>query len=167
MLQSMLADRFRLAFHRETKELPVYNLVAAKGGLKIVAAKEGGCITFDPKNPLAPPRPGETPPRVCGGVRMSRNSMEAYGISMTALSSDLSDSAGAHGNRQNRLRGNIRRSSRIRSRRGHCRRWASRAAGRPRGAVDLHRLTGTTGTQSRILQRPGRGAGSRSYGKAL
>jgi uncharacterized protein (TIGR03435 family) len=31
MLQSLLADRFKLALHRETRELPVYNLVAAKG----------------------------------------------------------------------------------------------------------------------------------------
>src|SRR5262245_56511116 len=35
MLQSLLADRFRLQLHRETKELPVYALVASKGGLKL------------------------------------------------------------------------------------------------------------------------------------
>lgn len=32
MVQGLLADRFKLAFHRETKELPVYALVVAKGG---------------------------------------------------------------------------------------------------------------------------------------
>ena len=32
MLQSLLADRFKLALHRETKELPVYELVPGKGG---------------------------------------------------------------------------------------------------------------------------------------
>ena len=32
MLQKMLADRFGLALHRETKEIPVYNLVLVKMG---------------------------------------------------------------------------------------------------------------------------------------
>ena len=34
MLQALLADRFKLAVHRETKELPVYALVIGKGGAK-------------------------------------------------------------------------------------------------------------------------------------
>ena len=35
MLRSMLADRFKLTVHRETKELPVYALVIAKSGFKL------------------------------------------------------------------------------------------------------------------------------------
>ena len=35
MLQTLLADRFRLQVHRETKELPVYELIAAKRGTKL------------------------------------------------------------------------------------------------------------------------------------
>jgi uncharacterized protein (TIGR03435 family) len=35
MLQALLADRFKLRVHHETRELPVYALVVAKGGLKI------------------------------------------------------------------------------------------------------------------------------------
>jgi uncharacterized protein (TIGR03435 family) len=35
MLQAVLADRFKLRVHHETRELPVYALVVAKGGLKI------------------------------------------------------------------------------------------------------------------------------------
>jgi uncharacterized protein (TIGR03435 family) len=34
MLGPLLAERFRLAFHRETRELPVYTLVVAKKGPK-------------------------------------------------------------------------------------------------------------------------------------
>lgn len=34
MLKALLADRFQMKFHRETKEFPVYGLVVAKGGLK-------------------------------------------------------------------------------------------------------------------------------------
>ncbi len=35
MFKSLLADRFHLVLHRETKELPVYDLVVAKGGSKL------------------------------------------------------------------------------------------------------------------------------------
>jgi uncharacterized protein (TIGR03435 family) len=35
MEQNLLADRFRLRFHRDTKEVQVYALVVAKNGLKI------------------------------------------------------------------------------------------------------------------------------------
>jgi bla regulator protein BlaR1 len=45
MLQSLLADRFKLMLRRETRTLPVYELVTADGGLKIAPMKEGECIT--------------------------------------------------------------------------------------------------------------------------
>ncbi len=35
MLLPLLADRFNLKYHRETRELPIYALVVAKGGLKM------------------------------------------------------------------------------------------------------------------------------------
>ena len=41
MLRALLADRFRLSLHSETKELPVYELVTDKNGSKIHAAKDG------------------------------------------------------------------------------------------------------------------------------
>jgi len=37
MLQNLLADRFQLRFHRETKELPVYLLAVDKNGSKLTA----------------------------------------------------------------------------------------------------------------------------------
>ena len=40
MMQTMLADRFKLEFHRETKTLPEYALVIAKGGPKLQEASE-------------------------------------------------------------------------------------------------------------------------------
>jgi uncharacterized protein (TIGR03435 family) len=41
-LQALLADRFQLKIHRETKELQVYALTVGKGGSKIQTAKEDG-----------------------------------------------------------------------------------------------------------------------------
>jgi uncharacterized protein (TIGR03435 family) len=39
MLQSLLEDRFKLAFHRETREETMYELVVARGGAKLTQAK--------------------------------------------------------------------------------------------------------------------------------
>jgi len=41
MIKSLLADRFHVAVHRETKQVPGYELVIAKDGPRISAAKEG------------------------------------------------------------------------------------------------------------------------------
>jgi uncharacterized protein (TIGR03435 family) len=42
MVQALLADRFQLAVHNETRELPIYNLVVAKGGPKLGAVQSNG-----------------------------------------------------------------------------------------------------------------------------
>jgi bla regulator protein blaR1 len=39
MIQALLKERFQLQFHRETKELPTYALVVAKGGAKFHEAE--------------------------------------------------------------------------------------------------------------------------------
>jgi uncharacterized protein (TIGR03435 family) len=40
MMQTLLADRFKLAIHRETKEMPIYELVTGKNGPKLKASAE-------------------------------------------------------------------------------------------------------------------------------
>ena len=49
MLQTLLAERFQLKLHRETKELPVYVLGVSKTGAKLTESKA------DPDAPAAPP----------------------------------------------------------------------------------------------------------------
>ena len=40
MLQALLADRFRLKVHFETRELPVFDLVVARGGPKLLSSDQ-------------------------------------------------------------------------------------------------------------------------------
>jgi uncharacterized protein (TIGR03435 family) len=47
MLGPLLAERFHLALHRETRELPVFELVVAKGGPKFKAG-DGGALSMSP-----------------------------------------------------------------------------------------------------------------------
>jgi uncharacterized protein (TIGR03435 family) len=42
MVQALLADRFHLAVHQETRELPIYALMVAKGGPKFLGTKADG-----------------------------------------------------------------------------------------------------------------------------
>jgi uncharacterized protein (TIGR03435 family) len=55
MVQTLLADRFRLAIRRETKEMPVYALVVGKGGPKLQRAdiEEKDCAVASAAPPAA------------------------------------------------------------------------------------------------------------------
>lgn len=44
-LQALLADRFQLKFHHESKEMPTYVLVTTKAGFKLKPATDQGCST--------------------------------------------------------------------------------------------------------------------------
>jgi len=65
MLQSLLADRFRLRLRREVRLLPVYALSVANEGLKIAAVKDGECIP--PKEVRWDLVDLEAPLFICGG----------------------------------------------------------------------------------------------------
>jgi uncharacterized protein (TIGR03435 family) len=58
MLQNLLAERFKLALHHETKELPMYALVVGKGGPKLKEAVEEDATTPQGAPPPPPPPPG-------------------------------------------------------------------------------------------------------------
>jgi uncharacterized protein (TIGR03435 family) len=70
MLQPILADRFHLVFHFETRTLPAYALVVAKSGAKLKQI-EPGTLPSGLKDP--------------GGIDMSRNETTATGVSMVPL----------------------------------------------------------------------------------
>ena len=47
MLQTLLEDRFHLKVHRETREIPVYELTVARAGLKLKAFQKDSCVPID------------------------------------------------------------------------------------------------------------------------
>lgn len=70
MMQSLLADRFQLKFHREKREQAIYNLLLAKTGAKLPEPKEGGCLAIDQDSLPVPPTKGRGPIMYpCGNVR--------------------------------------------------------------------------------------------------
>jgi uncharacterized protein (TIGR03435 family) len=78
MLQALLEGRFQLKIHRETRDLPVYALVAAKGGLKLPSPKEGGCIDSPADaapewagGRMAPPGRAPSAPALCGSAAIA------------------------------------------------------------------------------------------------
>ncbi len=86
MLRGVLEDRFKLKTHWETREVPVYELTVAKGGLKLPAAKDGACIPQTPD--MVPPAPlgrGQAPTLFCGGfhVPLSGKGSGLYAESLT------------------------------------------------------------------------------------
>jgi len=87
MLQALLADRFKLTLHRETKQLPIYALAIAENGPKIQEAKPGdtyanGIKGFDG-------RPGGP-----GNIRMGRGMLTGQALSMADFVRALSELLG-------------------------------------------------------------------------
>lgn len=87
MVQSLLADRFKLALHSETKELPVYALVIGKSGLKLQEAKPGDTY----------PNGIHGPDGHAGGaglMHMQRGQLTAQALPMEELTQLLSQQLG-------------------------------------------------------------------------
>jgi uncharacterized protein (TIGR03435 family) len=81
MVQSMLEDRFQLKAHVETRDMPVYNLVVAKDGLKLKASAD-----------QTPPAPIALFGQLCGTVPAAPTalpSLPAPGADMTQFMSQL------------------------------------------------------------------------------
>jgi uncharacterized protein (TIGR03435 family) len=99
MLQSLLEDRFHLKFHRETRELPAYALVAARTSPRLTPAKEGGCAEPTANAPvdwaggkMAPSDVGTTALPQCGNPRVM---LRPFGAQMQARKVRMADLAKA------------------------------------------------------------------------
>lgn len=83
MLQSMLADRCKAVVHHESKEVPVYDLVVAKGGPKFKPAETSDATALKQKHPGGGSMIG-------GGMAAQRpNGTQFYGVSMTWLAETM------------------------------------------------------------------------------
>jgi uncharacterized protein (TIGR03435 family) len=92
MLQAMLADRFKLVLHHDTKELWEYALVAAKNGHKL---KETTAPAFDPATAGPPPPPGSNAPMPKGSIRMTgRGDLTVTGVGIEQFADVLSRQLG-------------------------------------------------------------------------
>jgi bla regulator protein BlaR1 len=83
MLQMILEDRFKLKVHRETREVPVYELTVAKGGLKLPHTVPGSCVPEELWNLAIPPKPGDKPLCLMGMRRTSGANVTIWARGMT------------------------------------------------------------------------------------
>ena len=79
MLRALLADRFKLAVHTETKDVPVYALTPAKTGLKITAVTDVDCPKYE--NDKLP----------CGSFFMGPTELGGRNVSMSFFAEALSN----------------------------------------------------------------------------
>ena len=93
MLQSMVADRFQLKLHRETKQVAVYNLAPLRAGSKLPEAKDS-CVPRDQIAQQPPPPPGAPAPVICGGFIMDGSHLEGRRIAAPLLANALSEMLG-------------------------------------------------------------------------
>jgi uncharacterized protein (TIGR03435 family) len=104
MLQALIRDRFKFAAHRESREMPIYALLAVGNGSKLPAAT-GNCVVSLPNSPPPPPpAPGQAeapikgasqpPPVLCGGFLMDGSRLEGRKISMAQFTGALSNMLG-------------------------------------------------------------------------
>ena len=117
LLKSLLADRFKLAAHKESREFPVYDLMLARADGKLgpalkpvpadcaamIAARGRGGRPGGPggagerggpggpgagaRGPIAPPEPGQ--PMPCGMMRFGPGNMVSGGTDVAQIASSL------------------------------------------------------------------------------
>jgi uncharacterized protein (TIGR03435 family) len=98
MLQAVLKDRFHLRVARVDKEMPVYDLVIAKGGFKLKDA--------DPNNPYVGGLKGPDGVPKAGMMLTMQGQMIGQGIPMSRLATNLSYQVGRSVVDKTRLTGN-------------------------------------------------------------
>ena len=100
MLRAMLADRFKFQAHMETRELPIYSLVLARGDGKLgpkLTRSTTDCAALSaaargrPGGPPPMPAPGQ--PMVCG-MRIGPGNISAGGTPLAQVATSLANFVG-------------------------------------------------------------------------
>jgi len=89
MLQALLAERFKLTLHRDTKEHAIYALVAGKGGPKLKPADAS--MAPPPPPGVAPPPPDKTGGMPRGAIMMQIDPAGAHLKAPSATLANLAD----------------------------------------------------------------------------
>jgi len=95
MMQALLAERFQLAVHTESREAPIYTLVFARNDQKLgpkIHPSTTDCAALArgrQSQPGPPPMPAFGEPMLCG-MRMGPGTLSAGNVTMTALAANLS-----------------------------------------------------------------------------
>ncbi len=97
MLQNLLAERFKLSLHRETKQVPVYELTVANGGPTLQHPEDICSLPGDPKNT----GPSVKPP--CEIV-VRNGTMASFAAGLTILDRPVIDKTEITGTFEFRLR---------------------------------------------------------------
>jgi uncharacterized protein (TIGR03435 family) len=85
MVQSLLENRFKLKSHTETRELPLYELVVAKGGARVKLSEDP-----TPAASLVGGGGGRGGVLPRGGIRIGNNDFEAAAQSISILAAAMS-----------------------------------------------------------------------------
>jgi uncharacterized protein (TIGR03435 family) len=101
MLRTLLAERFQMRVHRETRELPAYVVTVARGGAKLRPSKEGDCVLVDRTRPVPPPvplAPGDTRRPECGNNLMTSRGATPPNLRWSAVHIDAAAVSGSLAN---------------------------------------------------------------------
>jgi bla regulator protein BlaR1 len=95
MLQTLLEDRLKLKLRHDTREVPVFELVVAKGGLKMTPTPPDSCTPRDPNQVSTQPEPGKHMCDTIGGrISESRRTVEGFGSTIERLTVVLGNISG-------------------------------------------------------------------------
>jgi uncharacterized protein (TIGR03435 family) len=94
MLRTLLADRFAVVVHQETRELPVYALVVAREDRKFgpeISPSKLDCESQARAGRSGPPPPGANPAQPTCGMRIAPGQMVMGGTPMSQFANVLSN----------------------------------------------------------------------------
>ena len=95
MLQNLLADRFQLKTHHETREVPMYELTIIKSGFRLKDVPPPPRPEPGAPAPPPPPAPGaELPAARPGSILMGRGQLAAGAATVASLAAVLSQNLG-------------------------------------------------------------------------
>jgi len=87
MMRALLADRFRLQLHRETRQLPIFNLAVDRSDGKLgprLRLEDGQCVSLS-----SPSAPAVDRSRWCGFTRVTAGAISARGMTLDDFASGI------------------------------------------------------------------------------